>query len=83
VPVNEFLYDGIPILNAHLEQPGLALEADDPDLSEYLVAVTWKKTFPLSQAKTFPGIFANQHIVCRLRDSETIDFLSKEFSIEN
>ena len=83
VRVNDFQVDGVPILQAHLEQPGLALEGDDPDMSEYLVGVTWKKTFPLNQGKTFPGIFANQHIVCKLRDSETIDFLRKEFSIED
>ena len=42
--------------------------------------VAWKKTFPLNEAKTYEGIFANQHIVCRLSDQATIEFLQKEFA---
>ena len=81
VPVSEFLYGGEPILKAPLEQAGLAREADNPDLSEYLIGVSWEKALPLSQAKTFPGIFANPNIVCKLRDPATIEFLRDEFSI--
>ncbi|MDR3776465.1 MAG: endonuclease NucS [Terracidiphilus sp.] len=82
VPVQDFLYKGEPVLEAHLIQPGLSMDADDPDLSEYLIGVEWQKTFPVSQAKTFPGIFANPNIVCKLRDTATVNFLRKEFSIE-
>jgi hypothetical protein len=81
VPVNDFLVDDTPILLLPLHQPGLGLNAADPDLSEYLVGVDWKKTFSLNEAKSFPGVFANQHIVCRLRDAATIEFLKKEFPI--
>lgn len=82
VPANEFSIDETPVLSMSLEQPGLALDSDNPDLSEYLVGVTWEKTFPLTEAKTFSGIFTNQNIVCKLRDQQTLDFLRREFSIK-
>jgi hypothetical protein len=40
-----------------------------------------KKTFERDQAKRFPGMFANQNIVCQLRDTATADFLRKEFGV--
>ena len=46
----------------------------DPELAEWTVPVNWIKTFPLSYAKTFKGVFANQNIVCKLRHEETISF---------
>ncbi len=49
---------------------------------EYLVAVEWEKTFPLSEAKTFTGAFANQNIVCKLRDTATIEFLQEAFQLD-
>jgi hypothetical protein len=49
---------------------------------EYLVGVEWRKTLPLSEAKTFPGVFANQNIVCKLRDSATIDFFKGIFPVD-
>jgi hypothetical protein len=62
-----------------LGQPGLGHDRDDEENAEYVVAMEWKKTFPLTEAKTFPGAFANQNIVCRLRDQQTLDFLQKTF----
>lgn len=53
--------------------------ADDPDNASYVVGVDWKKTFDRENAKTFPGIFANQNVVCKIYDQETADFLRKEF----
>jgi hypothetical protein len=47
------------------------------------VGVEWRKTFPLSEAKTFVGVFANQNIVCKLRQTATVDFLRREFSIDD
>jgi hypothetical protein len=48
---------------------------------EYAVRVNWKKVFPLSEAKTFKGVFANQNIVCKLMDAETLRFVRREFDI--
>jgi hypothetical protein len=57
-------------------------DVDNLDKCEYLVAIEWRKTLPLSEAKTFPGAFANQNIVCKLRDTATIDFLKRNFPVD-
>jgi hypothetical protein len=41
--------------------------------------VDWKKQFPLNQAKTFKGVFANQNVVCKLSDAATVRFVREEF----
>lgn len=76
---NDFEVNGVPLFQAKLEQPKLAHDSDNPELAEYIVPVTWKKTFPISQAKKFPGAFANQNIACRLRDQRTLDFVKNLF----
>ena len=80
-PVRDFRFEGKPILEVALEQPGLAHEADNPDISEYLVGVKWEKTFPSSEGKKFPRIFSNPNIVCKLRDASTLRFLQEAFAI--
>ena len=52
---------------------------EPPDRAEYVVGVEWIKTVEPSQAKWFKGAFANQNIVCKLRDQATVDFLIAEF----
>lgn len=79
VMANEAIMQGRPLLEHALAQPNLGHDADDTELAEYVVRVDWAKEVPLTQAKTFPGVFANQNIVCRLRDAATLDFLAKEF----
>ncbi len=83
VPVQEFLVDGKPILNLPLQQPRLDHDAKDLESCEYLVAVKWNKTLPLTDARTFSGVFANQNIVCKLRDVATIEFLRSAFQIDS
>jgi hypothetical protein len=56
-------------------------DADNLEQCEYCVGVEWVKTYPLNDAKTFTGAFANQNIVCRLRDQKTIDFLKGCFPL--
>lgn len=48
---------------------------------EYAVAVDWKAHTDLEHPKTFKGIFANQNVVCRLKDLKTIQYLRQEFQI--
>ena len=79
MPVRDFFVDGKPILSLPLQQPRLNHDAGDPESCEYLVAVRWRKTVPLNEAKTFSGVFANQNIVCKLRDVATIEFLRSTF----
>ena len=82
LPCKDFVVNGKPILSLTLEAPALGHDLDDLDKCEYLVAVDWEKTFPLSEAKTFTGAFANQNIVCKLRDTATIEFLQEAFQLD-
>jgi hypothetical protein len=52
------------------------------DKWEWAIGVDWKKHFPLEDAKTFRGVFANQNVVCRLSDEATVQFVRREFDID-
>ncbi|MDP9110537.1 MAG: endonuclease NucS, partial [Candidatus Eremiobacteraeota bacterium] len=54
---------------------------DDEANAEYAVAVDWRKTVDRDHAQTYPGIFANQNIVCRIRDVRTVEFLAERFDV--
>jgi hypothetical protein len=69
------------LLDLPLKQDGMTDNEDDPALSEWVVGVNWDKTFDREHAKRFQGIFANQNIVCLLRDTATADFLRREFGV--
>jgi hypothetical protein len=71
-----------PLLDLPLVAEDMAHSRGDPDKCEWVVGVKWHKTFPREDPKTFTGIFANQHIVCRLRDPRTLDFLRREFNVQ-
>ncbi|MAO55985.1 MAG: hypothetical protein CMM61_09815 [Rhodospirillaceae bacterium] len=62
-----------------MAETALLHDQDDPDLSEHVVGIDWKMTLPISEAKTFAGAFANQNVVCKLRDPATLEFLRAEF----
>jgi hypothetical protein len=70
VPVSQFTVgdkDGhqIPISKAALKGPGLSRNADNPELSEYLVRVKWIATLPVDKAIKEKGFFGNQNSVAR------------------
>jgi hypothetical protein len=75
----DVLVYGQPLLSLPLRQPALAHDKDDPELAEYVVRVDWQKTFPLAEAKTFDGAFANQNVVRLLREPRTLEFLREAF----
>jgi len=79
VMAKDHIVDGKPLLGMPLKEPNLGHTPDDKELAEYVVPIEWKRTYPLDGAKTFPGAFANQNIVCRLRDQATLDFLKENF----
>jgi hypothetical protein len=79
VKAKDFRVDGKPLLELELRQPNLARDADDDKLAEYVVGVKWDRTFPESESKRFAGAFSNQHIVCKLRDETTLQFLRQHF----
>lgn len=83
IPASDFVTENGLLFEQPLERDGLKDTADDPDLAEYAVAVDWQKTVDLDRAKTFKGAFANQNIVCKLRDQATVDFLIREFDVQD
>ena len=59
-------------------QPPVRAEHES-EKAEYAVGVHWLKAFPVEEAKKFPGVFANQNVVCKLRNPATLEFLQREF----
>lgn len=53
----------------------------DPEKRAYVIGVDWKATVDRKDAKTFPGIFANQNIACKLYDEKTASFLASAFHL--
>jgi Holliday junction resolvase-like predicted endonuclease len=84
VMVHEFVVDpsGKKLLELPLVQPNIGDLASDPEKSEWAVGIEWLKSFSRDDARWFKGGFANQNIVCKLRDPDTVAFLKKEFSLE-
>jgi hypothetical protein len=84
VPIRQFTVDvdGRPLLDHQLKAPNPSANADSHERSEWVVGVRWVKAMPREEAKTFKGIFANQNIVCKLRDPKTIEFLRSQFGLE-
>ena len=82
VPASEFMTQDGLLIEQPLDRDGIMDTADDPDMAEYAVGVDWQKTVDLDHAKTFKGAFANQNIVCKLRDQATVDFLIREFDVQ-
>tara|TARA_B100000780_G_scaffold276506_1_gene245229 strand:+ start:1324 stop:2361 length:1038 start_codon:yes stop_codon:yes gene_type:complete len=81
IQAKDFEVDETPLFELPLEEDNIKHDCDDPELAEYVVGVDWKKTFPISEAKKFIGAFANQNIVCKLRDPATLEFLKTTFSV--
>lgn len=82
VMVKDFrLPDDTMLLSKELKQPNIKENQDNPELSDWAVGVQWFKTLDRKNAVTRPGIFANQNVVCKLRDQSTIDFLASYYPI--
>lgn len=76
------LADGRPLLSV-VKGNTMRQNVDDPERSEYVVAVRWKKTVPVKDARLFSGIFRNQNVVCKIRDAQTADFLKEQFDVQD
>lgn len=80
VPASEFVTaDGKRLSDCRLVQPGLLTHKGGPGQTEYTVGIRWISTVDKSDARWFTGAFANQNVVCRLRQPETIEFLNTCF----
>jgi len=75
--------EGKPLIELLLKAPKATEHLDDPEMAEWAVGVNWIKTFPMEEYKYFKGLFANQNIVCKLRDQKTVEFLIREFGISD
>ena len=73
------LSDGRPLSDVKLREPGILHHSGDSEMADYVVSIKWNKTVPISEAKTFRGVFANQNVVCKLTHPETLDFLAETF----
>jgi hypothetical protein len=71
-----------PILQVPLEAEDMAEDADNEDLSEYLVRVRWLDARPRQSAVWEKGMFANQNVVAKLRQPFTLQRLSEIFNVE-
>ncbi len=77
IPASEFKVDGIPLFE--LPTAGnYKKNMEDPDRAEYVVPIRWVRTVSKDEAKKFHGYFASTHVVCKLRQRETLDYLSSE-----
>jgi len=82
VMARDFVTEAGPLLDQPLAQPNLAHDRNDPEVAEYAVAVDWVKTVPIADAVRFEGMFANQNIVCKLREPRTLDVLRDRLGVE-
>ena len=71
------------LLDQQLKASNPQKNKDDPELSNYAMKVEWIKTFERDNARTYIGIFANQNVVCKLRDEQTVEFLKNEFGLSD
>jgi len=82
-PISSFHVEklGKPLLELPLKATKAGENMGTPADSEWAVGVRWIRTFPQEQAKAFRGVFANQNIVCKLRDPKTVEFPRTEFAV--
>lgn len=57
-------------------------EEKEPLKDEWLVRVSWLKTFDEDDAKWFKGALAYRVVVCKLRDKNTFEFLVERFEVD-
>ncbi|MDE0188144.1 MAG: DUF91 domain-containing protein [bacterium] len=71
-----------------LDQPELSADwwqnaaSDDSELTEMVVPVEWCGTRSIEKAIWQKGLFASQHIVCKLRDENTIKTVESAFGLD-
>lgn len=80
VMVRDFVVAGdqTPLLESGLTASEVGANRDSEELSDWAVGVRWVKSVPAEEAKWFTGAFANQNVVCRLMDEQTLHFVQTE-----
>lgn len=82
IPASEYLVSDDQRLIDAVPRQYFTEFGDDPEKRAYIVGIDWQVTFDRNEAKTYPGIFANQNIACRLNDTKTVDFLVEAFGVK-
>ncbi len=82
VPASEFMTADGPLFDQPLAELRCKRVDEPAEHAEHAVGIEWRKTVETNQAKWFKGGFANQNIVCKLRDEAAVDFLLAEFGVE-
>ena len=82
-PAKEFVPTGETrsILDLPIVAENMKHDRDDQDTCEWVVGVKWQQTVARDAAKWLSGLFANQNIVCKLKDQRTVEFLRREFNV--
>jgi len=81
VPVSEYEFNGKLMVDDLPPNHPWKSQSQPMETGEWLAKVKWIKTFSKEQAKWLTNGFANQNVVCKLRDKRTFDFLMKEFEV--
>ena len=81
VMARDFITKNGPLLGQPLAAPDFAHDKDDADAAEYAVGVDWIKALPVTEAIKFEGAFANQNVVCKLREPRTLEVLREKLGI--
>ncbi len=79
IRARDYKIDGVSLFDQHPHSDLVRRNADDQERAEYLVPIKWIKAVPISEAESFPNIFRNQNIVCKLTEPATLDFLYAQF----
>lgn len=85
VPFNSYLHEGKLLTQCDLIAERMWQNAEDPDKSEYVARVQWKKTVTRENArwKKKSGLYTTQLIRATLeRQPITINFLQEEFGVD-
>lgn len=80
-PAGTFQTVSGPLLDQQLAQSGMRENANDPELTEYVVGVDWKNTVDPASAVSFNGMAVLRNVVGRLRESPTVSFLREKFNV--
>lgn len=81
LPIRDFTIgkEKTSLLDMKLEAEHSGANSDNLELSEWAVGIKWLNTFPKDQAQRFVGAFANQNVVCKLKQEKTLEFLREKF----
>jgi hypothetical protein len=80
IMVKDFEVDGRQLLGLLSPVWGeVEANAENPEMTEWVAAIQWQKTFSREQAKKGS---AYRNVVCKLGDPGTVDVLRKEFDVD-